>query len=373
MKNFPGRSRLFVIILTLLVFLLVMVPFTKSSKSAGRSVGGDISYAKISTDRTYRTVHPGESFSMNVTCRSSRNHPEPDLRFKSSDESVASVSDAGEIQADKAGTAVITCTSQDGQKLRLKLSVRKVPKKVVYLTYDDGPGTHNTPKLLKVLDKYDAKATFFIVGTQAKGNEKIIRQELESGHAVGIHTYTHDYNKIYKSSNAYMKDFDRTADMLQKISGQRAYFVRMPGGSNNGYVRTKTARKIIRDLHDRGYTVMDWTAGSDDAVGIEYGTRALTRFAITTSRGEKVKVILMHDSDAKPHTAAVTRNVIRYYKKRGYSFESLENYTGGDILFLDTPDSGRKKEAKSNAESESLAKRAAMLSALGIIGQPDSE
>jgi peptidoglycan/xylan/chitin deacetylase (PgdA/CDA1 family) len=367
LKHIPERNRRIRIVLTALIFLLIAVPYVGLIVSTARAIGAKVSYAKISTDRTYRTVYTGQRVGMNIICSSSRKHPKPELVFRSSDRSVASVSNAGEIHAKKPGEAVITCTSEDGQRLRLKLFVRRRSKKIVYLTYDDGPGASNTPKLLKVLDKYDAKATFFIVGSQAKNNKNIVKQELEAGHTVGIHTYTHDYDKIYKSRDAYMKDFDRTADLLQKISGQRTYFVRMPGGSNNGFVRPKTARAIIRSLHSRGYHVMDWTAGSQDAVGIEYGTRTLTRYAISTSRGQKVKVILMHDSDAKPHTAAVTKNVIKYYKKRGYTFESLENYTGGDILFLDMTSGSRKKSSKTDSGSGSLTQRTTLLAASDLI------
>jgi peptidoglycan/xylan/chitin deacetylase (PgdA/CDA1 family) len=336
------RTRKFRIFLAVfLLLMLVVVPCTglfwstnHSSRATTKAAEKQVAYAKISTDRTYRTVFTGKTLTMKIQCDATKKHPKPHLTFRSSDKNIATVSKKGRIHARKPGEAVITCKAPNDQKLRLKLFVRKKSSHVVYLTYDDGPGAHQTPKLLRVLKKYNAHATFFVVGSQAKRHPKLIRRELENGNAVGIHTYTHNYRRIYKNGKAYFRDFERTEALLEKIAGQRTNYVRMPGGSNNGFVKRKTSRRIIRRLHQKGYHVMDWTAASQDAVGVRYSTRQLTRFAIRTSRGQNPKIILMHDSDAKPHTAAVTRNVIKYYKKKGYTFESLETYEGKDILFL---------------------------------------
>ena len=73
--------------------------------------------------------------------------------------------------------------------------VRTDGKKVAYLTFDDGPSTTNTPEILKVLDKYNVKGTFFVLGTSLKDNTKaqeILKTIAGSGHAIANHTYSHD-------------------------------------------------------------------------------------------------------------------------------------------------------------------------------------
>lgn len=322
------------LLILLCIFLVGAVTAPMRARAAGKGFSG------IAGGWNYRTVYSGQKIKMNIRC-TSPDKPRPPLTFQSSNERVAVVSGKGTIQARESGQAVITCRSAAGKKVRSRLTVRRRPKnsnKVIYLTYDDGPGHRVTPKLLRVLKKYDACATFFVVGTQAKASPGILRQEYRAGHTVAVHTYTHDYNQIYRGRNAcraYMRDFDKTSRLLTHVSGgDRPTLVRMPGGSNNQIVRRNTAKAIVRSLHKRGFRVFDWNAASNDAVGINYSTKQLTRFAIKTIKMNRTPVLLMHDTDAKTHTPQVTENVIRYFKKRGYSFESLDLYKGEEICFL---------------------------------------
>ena len=73
--------------------------------------------------------------------------------------------------------------------------------KVVYLTFDDGP-SENTAQILNILDKYNAKATSFVTGNGQKYNN-LIKEAHNKGHTIGLHTYTHNYSKVYASVDAY--------------------------------------------------------------------------------------------------------------------------------------------------------------------------
>lgn len=70
--------------------------------------------------------------------------------------------------------------------------------KKVYLTFDDGP-SENTDQILEILDQYDVKATFFVIGKEDKASKKRYQKIYESGHTLGMHSYSHSYSGIYKS------------------------------------------------------------------------------------------------------------------------------------------------------------------------------
>ena len=90
-------------------------------------------------------------------------------------------------------------------------------EKRIWLTFDDGPTDSTTPKILDILENENVKATFFVVGRQIAGREKILLREAGEGHAIGIHTYTHEYNKIYASADALRKDIDLCSKAIRSV------------------------------------------------------------------------------------------------------------------------------------------------------------
>ena len=77
--------------------------------------------------------------------------------------------------------------------------------KIAYLTFDDGPSANITPGILKILDNYNIKATFFIVGSMAIRYPDLVREEAADGQSIGNHTYSHNYKYIYSNTNAFYK------------------------------------------------------------------------------------------------------------------------------------------------------------------------
>ena len=92
--------------------------------------------------------------------------------------------------------------------------------KVAYLTFDDGPSKY-TPEILDILDRNGIKATFFVTGWTIEGKEDTLRREVEEGHAIGLHSWTHDYDYIYSSTNDYMDDFAMVFYKVEEITGKR--------------------------------------------------------------------------------------------------------------------------------------------------------
>ena len=262
----------------------------------------------------------------------------PELKYSSSNNNVASVSEKGVVTARQAGNCEIECKTKKGQSIKAAVVVKqpapkKTPPKTIFLTFDDGPGRKVTPKLLNVLKKYNAKATFFIIGRYAAISPNIVKREMKEGHAVGIHTYTHDYEKIYASPKAYINDFNKTEKLLVKLTGQKPRFWRFPGGGNNSFMNKKLRKQILTQLYKRGYREFDWNASTNDATGVDYSAKEMTRMGIKEIKEPIHAIVLTHDSDAKKYTPQVIEGILKYYTKRGYQFRSLNDYYGKGIVF----------------------------------------
>ncbi len=188
--------------------------------------------------------------------------------------------------------------------------------KTVYLTFDDGPSDRVTPKILDVLDEENVKATFFVIGQQAERRDYLIKREAESGHTVAVHSYTHDYRRIYASARSLIADIDRCNDVIERITGRRSDLYRFPGGSFG------LREELIAAATEHGMRYVDWNASTRDAE-CSGSAEQLFRSAVTTSAGLDRVVLLSHDSTRKTNTPEATRRLIKYYKENGYTFSTL--------------------------------------------------
>lgn len=192
--------------------------------------------------------------------------------------------------------------------------------KVIYLTFDDGPSAY-TQQLLDVLEKYNVKVTFFT--THAFPDyEDMIGKEYAAGHSVAIHSYTHDYDKIYASSDAYWEDLQAQQDVIVAQTGQETKLVRFPGGSSNtvsdfnpGIMTT-----LAQQLHDKGYEYFDWNVSSGDA-GETTSTDQVVENVISGIQSCSVSVVLQHDS--KDYSVAAVERIIQWGQENGYTFLPL--------------------------------------------------
>ena len=104
----------------------------------------------------------------------------------------------------------------------------KQKTKVAYLTFDDGPSI-NTIKILNILDQYQVKATFFVIGNEEGYADKSYQEIIKRGHTLALHSYSHDYNLIYRSKNDFFKDLKRLELLLGDKYGAKTNIVRIPG------------------------------------------------------------------------------------------------------------------------------------------------
>ena len=191
---------------------------------------------------------------------------------------------------------------------------------VIYLTFDDGPNSVYTPVILDVLKKYDVKATFFVTSA---GPDELIKREFDEGHAIGIHSSTHDYAKIYASSEAFWNDMNIVKDRVYNITGQYPTLLRFPGGVSNT-VSKKYHKGIMtqlaKEVEDNGYAYFDWNLSSGDAGGTT-DPEVEFKNVYTTLTKTKGNVILMHD--IKKHTSLAIENIVKYGIENGYKFDVL--------------------------------------------------
>lgn len=210
---------------------------------------------------------------------------------------------------------------EENKVLREELAEEIAKKKIVYLTFDDGPTPTNTPKILEILRKNNIKATFFVIGH----NSDLYKSITDEGHTIALHTYSHNYKQVYASEEAFFNDLYKIRDAVKEKTGVDAKITRFPGGSSNAIVKKDLLRKIIDRLNDEGFVYHDWNCDSTDAAGNKRPVNVLVENA-TRCNANKIN-ILMHDSAAKSTTVEALQGIIDNYRQRGYEFEELTVYS----------------------------------------------
>lgn len=194
-------------------------------------------------------------------------------------------------------------------------------KKIAYLTFDDGPSSSNTPKILDILKKNNINATFFVIGNLAEENKDLITREHADGNAIGNHTYSHVYNRIYANPTAFLDEIKKGESVIKAILGisYKSKLIRFPGGSFGPKL------KPFRDeVLKEGYHFVDWNALDGDAEGTNISPAKLFIRLKQTVGSQPHVVILMHDAYAKNTTVEILPQVIQYLKAQGYTFSTLK-------------------------------------------------
>ena len=233
------------------------------------------------------------------------------------------VKTSGEVNKDKEGTYTITYSAEDSSGNKSE-ATRKVTVKqktagtrVIYLTFDDGPGAY-TNQLLDVLKKYNVKATFFVT---CKGDDSVIKREYDEGHTVALHTCSHDYKTVYASYNAYFKDLNNIKARVKRITGYDANIIRFPGGTSNAKSTSPniSMKSLAKQVLDKGYVYFDWNVSSGDAGGTTSADGVYNNVVNSLKSG--TSVVLQHD--IKKYSVEAVERIIQYGLENGYTFERL--------------------------------------------------
>lgn len=196
--------------------------------------------------------------------------------------------------------------------------------KVVYLTFDDGPGPY-TKRLLDILDKYNVKATFFVTG-QKLGYKDMIGETYRRGHTIALHTYSHEYS-IYRSEETYFADLKKIEDICVAQTGVKPNIVRFPGGTSNTISRNyckKIMTTLSKSLGYRGYFYCDWNVSSGDTGGAKTKDEVANN-VINGIKRNNVSIVLQHDIVS--FSVDAVEKIIVWGLANGYTFLPMNEST----------------------------------------------
>lgn len=197
--------------------------------------------------------------------------------------------------------------------------------KVVYLTFDDGPGPY-TARLLNILDKYGVKATFFVTN-QKPSYQYMIGETHKRGHTIALHTLTHNYASLYASEEAYYQDLTGIRDIVVAQTGVTPTIVRFPGGTNNTVSKKYCSgimTALTKSISYFGYLYCDWNVSSGDAGGANTADKVYQN-VISGIQKHNVSVVLQHD--IKSFSVEAVDDILFWGIMNGYTFLPMDETT----------------------------------------------
>lgn len=218
-----------------------------------------------------------------------------------------------------AGTESLNPPAQDAavQVAAAPAAEQSKDKRTVYLTFDDGPSSV-TPRVLKILQEQKVKATFFVLGDQAASRPELVNAIWEQGHAIGNHTYNHNYHDLYSGFTEFWRQIKQTEETVRNITGVRPQLVRAPGGTFGHFDET-----YFYLLKQAGYAVMDWNVDSGDSSRRGVPASEIVQNATAGLSSPRV-ILLLHDGSGHEESARALPAIIERYKAAGYEFGILD-------------------------------------------------
>ncbi len=198
-------------------------------------------------------------------------------------------------------------------------------KKTIYLTFDDGPGPL-TARLLDILEKYDVKATFFVVNTSRL---YLVERMAQEGHRIGLHSNTHRYADVYASEEAYFADLNALREAVSQYTDQTLNLIRFPGGGSNTVSRRfcpGLMTLLVRRTAEEGYYYFDWNVDSYDASSAK-STEEIYENVLRQIKRNDVSMVLMHDINAL--TLGAIEDIVVWALANGYTFRTLDETSPG--------------------------------------------
>lgn len=177
--------------------------------------------------------------------------------------------------------------------------------KVIYLTFDDGPTPQSTIPILDILQRYDAKATFFCVGDNIKKYPKLYHSMTDHGHEVGSHTFNHLSGWTTSNQN-YYSNIHKAAEMVDSSLFRPPY----------GRMTPLQTKEISKD-----YRIVMWDVLSGD---FDQNISVKKCFDNVTKNSKPGSVVVFHDSEKTANLVTkVLPQVLEYFAANGYSFEAI--------------------------------------------------
>lgn len=212
---------------------------------------------------------------------------------------------------DSASVAAATAAAKNiaPKKPGLRVSRVQVPGMYVALTFDDGPSSAYTPKVLDILNRHGAKGTFFVLGSNAKRCSSIVSRAAAEGHEIGVHTWTH-INMARSSLAKIDSEVSRTAEVIRTITGKSPAVMRPPYGS--------TTAGIVRHMYDRyGMRSILWDVDTQD--WRKPGVSTVVSRAV--NKAKPGSIILVHDIHGS--TLAAIEGIVTGLQARGFKLVTV--------------------------------------------------
>ncbi|WP_197029540.1 polysaccharide deacetylase family protein [Butyrivibrio sp. AE3004] len=177
----------------------------------------------------------------------------------------------------------------------------------VYITFDDGPST-STNAILDILDQYGVKATFFVTGKEGEEYAQLYNRIVQSGHTLGMHSFSHRYSELYESLESFSMDLHKLQTFLYETTGVWSQYYRFPGGSSNTVSKVPMS-ELVKYMGLTHIQFYDWNvASSDDRSGIDKDI--IIANVMTGVQKHNDAIILLHDATDKPATVEALPEII---------------------------------------------------------------
>ncbi|MCI6174960.1 polysaccharide deacetylase [bacterium] len=201
--------------------------------------------------------------------------------------------------------------------------------RICCLTFDDGP-SRNTPEILRILADHHAKATFFVTAQDA--NRKYLPYVADiagAGHQIALHSASHNYSEIYRSTSAFWLDIKELRQVLQPYADvETIHWLRFPGGSTNTVSHRYGGSSIMQDLkteaEEKGYRWIDWNVCAEDATASHPNAAQILKNIQKDAEGQPLCVVLLHDTNATGQTVKALPDILDWFSGQGYRFCTVE-------------------------------------------------
>ena len=242
------------------------------------------------------------------------------------------------IDTSKLGRYLVTYKVKDssGNEIQVERAVEVVKTLptgigkpgVVYLTFDDGPSPNITPAILDILKKRKIKATFFVINRH-DSLDYLYKRIVDEGHAIAIHSSSHNYAWVYESVDSFWNDFNIISDKVKRLTGVKSKILRFIGGSSNAISANYSPgimSYLVKDVLRKGYYYYDWNVDSGDAISQNTSADVYNQVTqgLSKNRGN---IVLMHDSGGQNSTLGALNDIISYGLNNGYTFDKIDKST----------------------------------------------
>jgi len=194
--------------------------------------------------------------------------------------------------------------------LKAKHSKYDVDNDVVALTFDDGLNAEFTPKALKLLKQFNAKATFFLIGKNIENHSELLNEMIQQGHSIGNHTYSHSNNFGFLKTVEVIADLQQTNAVVEKLVGLKMNLYRPAFGVTNP--------RISRAVQKLNLTAIGWSIRSLDTTKISK-EKVLNKITNNIKKGD---VVLLHDTSDK--TVEVLEQLLLFLEKRNLKSVTID-------------------------------------------------